>query len=201
MRRGGAARGLLRQADRRSRRARTCPSGPSPGPGEPGAARAYPEAVLLTESIIDALSLVVMGFQNAIPCYGVHGFTEEHGALLFARNGWHSCSSVSTRMPRGAVAHGELVQKLAGMGMAAARSARRTARTANEYLVAGGGGEEVKQLLEEAKSKAAAAIAPATPAVAVKQAGQRFYELDGIRYRVSGVQGAVRREPPGEPPR
>jgi len=56
--------------------------GPHRGLVNRGAARAYPEAVLLTESIIDALSLVVMGFENAIPCYGVHGLTEEHAALL-----------------------------------------------------------------------------------------------------------------------
>ena len=46
------------------------------------AAKVYREELILTESIIDALSLTVLGILNVIPCYGVNGFTEEHGKLL-----------------------------------------------------------------------------------------------------------------------
>jgi DNA primase len=38
--------------------------------------------VILTESVIDALSLIACGIPNAVPCYGVNGFSEEHAKLL-----------------------------------------------------------------------------------------------------------------------
>ncbi len=37
--------------------------------------------ILLTESVIDALTLYDQGFTNVIPCYGVNGLTDDH--LLF----------------------------------------------------------------------------------------------------------------------
>jgi len=42
------------------------------------------KSILLTESIIDALSLYNAGFKNVIPCYGVNGLTEDH-LFLFNR--------------------------------------------------------------------------------------------------------------------
>ena len=38
--------------------------------------------MILTESIIDALSLISIGFQNVQPIYGNNGFTEEHLEIL-----------------------------------------------------------------------------------------------------------------------
>ena len=42
--------------------------------------------ILLTESVIDALTAIDAGVQDAIPCYGAHGMTDEHLAL-FAQHG------------------------------------------------------------------------------------------------------------------
>ena len=56
--------------------------GPHRGLVNRAAAKVYREELILTESIIDALSLIVLGILNVIPCYGVNGFTEEHGKLL-----------------------------------------------------------------------------------------------------------------------
>lgn len=38
--------------------------------------------IILTESIIDALTLINAGIKNTIPCYGVNGLTEDHLALF-----------------------------------------------------------------------------------------------------------------------
>ncbi|MBI5805550.1 toprim domain-containing protein [candidate division TA06 bacterium] len=38
--------------------------------------------LILTESIIDALTLYNAGFKDVIPCYGVNGFTDDHAALF-----------------------------------------------------------------------------------------------------------------------
>lgn len=40
------------------------------------------EELILTESIFDALSFLEAGIPNAVPLYGVNGFTEDHEALL-----------------------------------------------------------------------------------------------------------------------
>lgn len=40
------------------------------------------EEVILTEAVLDALSLYAIGVQNVIPCYGTGGFTADHADLL-----------------------------------------------------------------------------------------------------------------------
>jgi len=40
------------------------------------------EDVIITEAILDALSLYTIGIQNVIPCYGTGGFTTDHAAAL-----------------------------------------------------------------------------------------------------------------------
>ena len=40
------------------------------------------QSILLTESIIDALTLYAQGFKNVVPIYGVNGLTDEHLALF-----------------------------------------------------------------------------------------------------------------------
>ena len=57
-------------------------SGPHRGLLNRQAAKVYREELVLTESIIDALSLIILRIPSAIPCYGVNGFTEEHARLL-----------------------------------------------------------------------------------------------------------------------
>jgi DNA primase len=38
--------------------------------------------IILTESIIDALTLYDQGFKNVIPAYGVNGLTDDHFSLF-----------------------------------------------------------------------------------------------------------------------
>ncbi len=45
------------------------------------ASKVYDE-MILSESIIDSLSLISLGFQNVQPVYGTNGFTEEHLEIL-----------------------------------------------------------------------------------------------------------------------
>ena len=40
------------------------------------------EDVILTEAVLDALSLYAIGVQNVIPCYGTGGYTADHAAVL-----------------------------------------------------------------------------------------------------------------------
>ncbi len=38
--------------------------------------------IILTESILDSLTLINAGFKNTIPCYGTNGFTDNHMGLV-----------------------------------------------------------------------------------------------------------------------
>jgi DNA primase len=49
------------------------------------AAKAHKE-IILTESVIDSLTLINAGIKNTIACYGTNGFTEDH-RKLFRQNG------------------------------------------------------------------------------------------------------------------
>jgi DNA primase catalytic core len=55
--------------------------GPRRGVWNGAAFKAHRE-IILTESIIDALSLCVLGFTNAVPLYGVNGLTDDHLRLM-----------------------------------------------------------------------------------------------------------------------
>ncbi|VDB01170.1 DNA primase, partial [Olavius algarvensis spirochete endosymbiont] len=52
--------------------------GPHQGLLNPKTYGVYPERMILTESILDALSLMVLGFQNLDALYGAKGLTETH---------------------------------------------------------------------------------------------------------------------------
>ncbi|UCG69043.1 MAG: toprim domain-containing protein, partial [Thermoplasmata archaeon] len=49
------------------------------------------KSLILTESVIDALSLYDAGFKNVIPCYGTNGLTEEHLSLFSRYNTEEIC--------------------------------------------------------------------------------------------------------------
>ena len=38
----------------------------------------FQKEIIITESIIDALSLIEIGFENVTACYGINGFTDDH---------------------------------------------------------------------------------------------------------------------------
>jgi DNA primase len=46
--------------------------------------KVYSDQIILTESVIDALSLVQIGVENVVPLYGTSGFTAEHLEALRA---------------------------------------------------------------------------------------------------------------------
>lgn len=45
------------------------------------AAKSHKE-IILTEAVIDSLTLIASGIHNTIPCYGINGFTADHLALF-----------------------------------------------------------------------------------------------------------------------
>ncbi|TAL60612.1 MAG: toprim domain-containing protein [Bacteroidetes bacterium] len=61
------------------------------------------KSIILTESIIDAITLYGAGFQNVIPCYGVNGFTHDHIDLFkkYQTERVHICFDWDTAGNRG----------------------------------------------------------------------------------------------------
>jgi DNA primase len=54
------------------------PPGPRQGLVNREALKVYRDQIILTESVIDALSLVQIGVENVVPLFGTSGFTKEH---------------------------------------------------------------------------------------------------------------------------
>jgi DNA primase len=54
------------------------PPGPRRGLVNREALKVYRDQIILTESVIDALSLVQIGVENVVPLFGTSGFTKEH---------------------------------------------------------------------------------------------------------------------------
>jgi DNA primase len=52
------------------------PPGPRRGLVNREALKVYRDQIILTESVIDALSLVQIGVENVVPLYGTSGFTD-----------------------------------------------------------------------------------------------------------------------------
>ena len=53
-------------------------AGPHRGLFNPAAYKAYPDRMIWTESIIDAMSLMALGFENVDALYGTNGITDDH---------------------------------------------------------------------------------------------------------------------------
>ncbi len=118
------------------------------------------EEVVLTESILDALSFHQAGVSIAIPIYGTNGFTADHFDLL-KREGVKRVVLALDNDDAGRKATDTLRKKLEEAGVAVRVAAfPRGIKDANDLLVSrnGDAGEVFRQLLA-----AATPTAPATP--------------------------------------
>jgi len=158
-------------------------TGPHKGVFNLKACRVY-DVIIITESIIDALSLIQLGIENVQPCYGTNGFTEEHLKLL-------KDNLVKTVIigfdsdEAGRKAAGTLQTKLVDEGFKVKTiEPPENKKDWNDYLIAGGSKEEVKKLITEA---------PLTqkeqhPFSVDKQGAVYVFTMDELSYRVAGVK-------------
>jgi DNA primase len=101
-----------------------------------GACAATAEEIILTESVIDALSFLQAGIPNAIPLYGTNGYTADHDALLEK----HRVRRVVLALDSdeaGQKAAAALMQKLSSRGIAV-RNVVLPVKDPNQLLVAEG---------------------------------------------------------------
>jgi DNA primase len=143
------------------------------------------EEIILTESIIDALSLIQLGIQNVQACYGTNGFTEEHLAIL-------KDDRVKTVLigfdndQAGRTAAEKLKDKLVQEDFTVKVVFPPAGKDWNEYLLTNPDADELKNLIDQAKEHKKE---KQPDEFTVCRKGTRYlFESYGIRYRVIGVR-------------
>ncbi|MEW5749030.1 MAG: toprim domain-containing protein, partial [Candidatus Thermoplasmatota archaeon] len=106
------------------------------------------ETVILTESIIDSLSLVVLGFPNTTAAYGANGFTADHRAALIRAKTKRVCCAYDAD-PAGDHGADQLAHDLANHGIEVLR-VELACKDPNDFLKGGGTKEEFQALLDKA---------------------------------------------------
>jgi len=91
------------------------------------------EEIVITESVIDALSFIEAGVMNVVPIYGVNGWTSDHDALLEAHRIRRVVLALDNDAP-GQNAAAALAHNLESKGIVA-RNVVLPAKDANDLLV------------------------------------------------------------------
>ncbi len=174
-------------------------SGPHQGLANREAARVYRDRVILTEAVLDALSLEALGFHNAIPCYGVNGFTPLHEKLLSGERVAEVVIAFDADEAgrKGAAA---VAERLAGLGIKAFivkppkvgedSPGVSSPKDWNDYVVAGGTKDALDAALQAAEPAAPSAGAPTTASglVVVKDKLATTFRSGQLSFRISGVK-------------
>ncbi len=162
--------------------------GPHQGLVNRQAARVYRDELVLTESVLDALSLVALGLPNVLPCYGTNGFTPEHAKLLSDER----VQTVAIGFDSDEAGHrgaDSLAAKLEAAGHAVKVLYPPRGKDWNEALLAGVSHDEVLALLSAAPLRPPPT--PSGPERKVERQGPRYVVHCGeLRYRLLGVRAA-----------
>ena len=165
----------------------------------------YRDGLIVTESVIDALSLVALGFPNVIPCYGANGFTEGH-RIAFTENLVHTVIVAFDNDEAGKKGAEGLCEKLRDQGMAAATAYPPSGKDWNDYLVAKGDPNALKSLFDEARAAATANEDEALSPRVTKEGKRYTFSFPEIVYRVvianesfgSSLRANIRSQAAGE---
>jgi DNA primase len=161
------------------------------------ASKVYDE-IILTESIIDALSLNEMGIENVQAIYGTNGFTEEHLQILkddrvktvvLAFDADEPGRSAAAKMGERLQAEGFSVKTIQPPSVPNLFPERpeAVAKDWNEYLCAGGDPQAVKEAIAKAEVHQLQE-APASSLAAEKTPFGYDFTLNEVTYSISGVK-------------
>lgn len=118
----------------------------------PKAAEIYRDSLILTESVIDGLSLYALGLKNVIPCYGTSGFTEEHRRLL-REAGVAQVVLAFDADEAGRAGAGKIAAELTSLGYEVKRIELVGFKDFSEGLAGGLTRPQVEHLIAEAKTE------------------------------------------------
>ncbi len=160
------------------------------------------EEIIITESIIDALSCYTLGFKNVSASFGVQGFTENHIKLMEENNTRRIVIAYDNDQP-GKLASEKLQEKLKQTGFINTRilALPEGIKDINEYLTKGGTAEGLKKLLYPDETQSREIQSQETLSQKIqsttntehqefKQSPSGDYEFtsDGFTYRIRGVK-------------
>jgi len=168
------------------------------------ASKVYDE-IILTESIIDALSLIELGIENTQSLYGTGGFTEEHLAILkedrvktvvLALDGDEPGREASGKLCEKLMAEGFSVKEIAPPELPGlfAEGENAPVKDWNEYLTQGlstASPEELKELVKKAIRDAEERKAPESSTSSLKvveDAASYTFTVGEVSYRVTGMK-------------
>ncbi|HOT47308.1 MAG TPA: CHC2 zinc finger domain-containing protein [Spirochaetota bacterium] len=155
------------------------------------ASKVYDE-VILTESIIDALSLVELGLENVQSIYGTNGFTDEHlytlkddrvKTVVLAFDSDDAGNRAALSLKEKLVSEGFRVKMLVPSSIQPGTSFKDW----NEYLQQSADGAAIKQAIAGAEVFEKAA-SPADTFTVTSDASHYAFSFNGITYRVNGVK-------------
>lgn len=110
------------------------------------------DSLFLTESILDALSLVQLGFPNTLALYGVNGFTEDHQRLLESK-GLAEIILVLDNDKAGKDAGERMKKVLSPLSIVLSSITLPDGfKDPNEFLIAGGSKETFEELVKQRTS-------------------------------------------------
>ncbi len=172
------------------------------------AAKVYRDSLVLTEAVLDALALAEAGVLNAIPCYGVGGFTFDHERLLSEERVSEVVIAFDADEAgrKGAAA---LRERLRGLGMKTlvvepghigeAVPGADGPKDWNEWLSAGGTETAFAGLVAASRAAAEAkpleivafgdTVLPKPDCLTMtREGGRHVFSRSEVRYRVAGVR-------------
>lgn len=150
------------------------------------AAKAYRDELIITEAVLDALSLFALGVRNVIPCYGTGGFTKEHEQLVLEER--VECVVIAFDADEaGRLGAAALAARLLGLGLSVKRIEPEANKDWNEYLCGGGTAERLRERIEQAVIERPA-LSREQRLVVSREAGRHVFSRDTTQYRVSGVK-------------
>ncbi len=150
------------------------------------AAVVYREEIILTESVIDAISLIQTGIENVIPCYGVNGFTYEHLSLL-KNERVKTVVIAFDADTAGRDGSEKLSDKLIKEGFSVKIIEPPAGKDWNEGLIKGLKKEEITTILHQTK-----VLKPKEEVkedfIAKKEGQKYLFTISGVSYRLLGVK-------------
>ncbi len=147
-------------------------------------AAATSDELIITESVIDALSFLEAGIPNVLPIYGVSGWTADHNELLDGQRIRRVTLALDSD-DAGERAAAAIAEKLASRGIAT-RMVTLPAKDANELLVREGAARFATIWRELTKETAAKEEKPAAVPITAGD-GVYLIAFEGRTWRVRGL--------------
>jgi DNA primase len=161
------------------------PPGPRRGLVNREALKVYRDQIILTESVIDALSLVQIGVENVVPLFGTSGFTKEHLEALQAERVQSVVLALDNDEP-GRKASEKIADQLIKEGFSTSIISPPKKKDWNEEVLVGFTREGFESLLAEAGT-----LEPEKPKdtpILEKKGSRYLFTFGSLVYRLLGVK-------------